>query len=213
MKLEDILKQTKENQPYGYNFENGNYILKVNEVSLDKIKTKKGTMYKLNISCDAIKPVGQNQKPFNLKYLQLDNGLFFNCPSNQISTKKKEKKILEFLITLSMFNNKSQEIYNIEGEWFVDIVNKIILLNSGFMGLSFASVVVKEEVELDNKKLIRFNIPYSVANYKCIAKDIITLPEYNPIFFEKNKEVEENKQEPANEQNQKPANNDLPWLE
>lgn len=212
MKLEDILKQQQNNQPYGYNFESGNYIIKIKETTLDKLKTKKGTMYKLNMSCEVIAPNStMNSKPFNIKYLGLDCGLFYNIPATNISSRKKEKKLLDFLINLSTYNNKTNEIYNISADTLADIIYKIIMINGGFIDLTFAGVILKQTEKVGDKSFVRFTIPYMRSTYKCISKDIMSLPEYNPILFE---EKEENKEQPATKTpDDGTKRNDLSWLE
>lgn len=182
MKLDELMK---EKEPYGSRFESGNYIVNVDKIMLDKIKTSKGMMNKLVISANLIKPNNSSSKPISLKFMGVDCGMFFNKQTNTIS--KKDKKLLHFLLQLSSFNNKEKETYEVEGNTLADIVEKIVLVNNGFIGLSFAATVVKKNISSKGKTMYVFEIPYDKAPHVCISKSIISLPEYNPVLFEDNR--------------------------
>lgn len=183
MKLDELMK---EKEPYGSKFESGNYIINVDKISLDKIKTAKGMMTKLVISANLIKPNNSSGKPINMRFMGVDCGLFFNKQTNAIT--KKDKKLLHFLLQLSSFNNKEKETYAVEGETLADIIEKIILVNNGFINLSFAATVVKKNIASKGKTVYVFEIPYDKAPHVCVAKSIMSLPEYNPILFEEIKQ-------------------------
>lgn len=202
MKLDELMK---EKEPFGSRFESGNYIVNIDKIMLDKIKTSKGIMNKLVISANLIKPDNGNGKPISLKFMGVDCGIFFNKQTNTIS--KKDKKLLHFLLQLSSFNNKEKETYEVEGNTLADIVEKIVLVNNGFIGLSFAATVVKRNISSKGKVAYVFEIPYDKAPHTCIAKSIISLPGYNPVLFEDTKKETTESVNKAEEN----KNDDLPF--